>query len=70
MTDTTPALLPLVPAANDREHAAVEAARTRYATDDLEIDDVPGVSPAGGGVWVSAWVWVADPEDDSEGEEE
>lgn len=62
MTDTNsaPALLPLVPAANEREASAVEAARRMYTTDDLEIDDVPGVSPGEDGVWVSAWVWVSD----------
>lgn len=39
----------------------ITAARSNYAEpsgDDIEIDDVPLVSTAEGGAWVSAWVWV------------
>lgn len=39
-------------------HADIEAARTKYADDDLEIDDEAFVSEADEGTWVSAWVWV------------
>lgn len=49
------------------EHAdTIEAARARYATDDIEIDDQPSVSIGDDGVWVSAWVFVrvADPDDE------
>ena len=36
----------------------IEAARDEWASDDIEIDDVPLVSPAEDGVWVNAWLWV------------
>ncbi len=42
--------------------AAIAAARELYADDDLEIDDNPAISHADGGVWVAAWVWVANEE--------
>lgn len=45
----------------------IEAARSNYATDDIEIDDDPLLSIADEGVWVSAWVWVpteSEPEED------
>ena len=44
--------------------AYIEFARAQYANDDLEIDDNPATSVAeeSGGVWVAAWVWVADAE--------
>ena len=46
----------------DRETyaAAVEKAAHFFCTDDdTEIDDDPIVAPGEDGVWVSAWVWVA-----------
>lgn len=44
---------------NVREHdGTIEAARSNYAGDDVEIDDKPLLSVADKGVWVSAWVWV------------
>jgi hypothetical protein len=39
----------------------VNVARREYATDDVEIDDNPRISPSDGGTWVAAWVWVSDP---------
>jgi len=36
----------------------IEAARAKYASDDLEIDDSPMISEGDGGAWVAAWVWV------------
>lgn len=47
---------------------AIERARALYASDDLEIDGTPALSrvdpelQADPGVWVAAWVWVADDE--------
>lgn len=47
---------------------AIAAARERYASDELEIDDEPKTSrvereDAGtAGTWVAAWVWVEDDE--------
>lgn len=48
-------------AAADQESfaAEIEAARQQYTSDEVEIDDMPEVSPADLGVWVSAWVWIA-----------
>ena len=40
------------------ELPAVTAARLEYASDELEIDDTPAVSPSDDGTWVAAWVWV------------
>lgn len=38
-----------------------EKAHDLYASDDVEIDDEGvGTSPAEGGTWVQAWVWVPD----------
>lgn len=45
--------------AEARKH--IGFARKDYAEpsdNDLEIDDVPMISPSDEGVWVSAWVWV------------
>ena len=50
----------------EQESAVIAAARGRYESDDLEIDDDPIVSIGENGVWVGAWVWVgreADHED-------
>lgn len=46
----------------DKRHAYIQTARAIWASDDLEIDDKPKVSPSEGGAWVAAWVWVADAE--------
>lgn len=43
--------MPASPALRDEAEAL-------YGNDELEIDDVAYVSPADGGAWVSAWVWV------------
>ena len=48
-----------------QEAKAIQFARDHYAVgsnDDIEIDDKPNLSPADGGIWVSAWVWVTDGE--------
>lgn len=42
---------------------AIASARSRYANNDLEIDDNPILSIADKGVWVSAWVWVESSDD-------
>lgn len=47
----------------------IEAARSNYTSDsscDIEIDDVPDLSIAEDGVWVSAWVWVPVPIDEED----
>lgn len=51
-----------------QHEGTIQAARDNYASDDIEIDDTPLLSPGEGGVWVSAWVWVptADDEDDND----
>jgi hypothetical protein len=41
---------------------ALEAARVRYAEDEVAIDDDAKLSEADEGTWVSAWVWVNDNE--------
>ena len=51
-------------AVNDRKTPAtgtmIEAARNLYANDECEIDDDACISDARPeGLWVSAWVWVA-----------
>lgn len=62
------------PAARDRE-AVIEAARTRYGSDEIEIDDNAVLSEGDDGAFVMAWLWVAgaapaDDEDAGEGEGE
>lgn len=53
------------------EFPAHIAVARRMATDELEIDDTPEVSPGGDpGVWVAAWVWVSDQAAGVETEEE
>lgn len=48
-------------ARSKRQQKYVTAARNEYATDDVEIDDDPRISPSdSGGMWVAAWVWVSD----------
>lgn len=49
------------------EHATPEQvaqAREMYADDDVMIDDDAQVSEAENGVWVQAWVWVGEDDDD------
>lgn len=44
---------------NVAEEPLLERARSKYATDELEIDDqAVGVSEGDDGTWVNAWVWV------------
>lgn len=45
--------------AADRTEKLREAARDRWASDELEITDSAQVSWADSGAWVEAWVWVA-----------
>lgn len=43
------------------KQAAIGAARLRWASDDLQIDDNAQVTKAGeidGGYWIRAWVYV------------
>ena len=49
-----------------RKDAAISEARG-WATDDLDFDDEPETSESDGpgGVWVAAWVWIQDPDDDA-----
>lgn len=45
----------------DAYENSIDAARSNYADgsdDDVEIDDIPVLSPSDKGVWVGAWVWV------------
>jgi hypothetical protein len=39
---------------------------TFVTSDELELDDNPLFSKGEGGTWVSAWVWVPDPEEVTE----
>lgn len=48
------------------DSAMREVANQQYGTDDIEIDDEPATSPADGGTWVAAWVWIKEPEDEEE----
>ena len=48
----------------------IKQARERYAMgSNVEIDDEPATSEADSGVWVAAWVWVPNDEDDDEPED-
>lgn len=43
----------------------IEAARSEYQNDDIEIDDnaqLSEVNDGAAGAWVQAWVWVSDEE--------
>ena len=47
--------------ADRQQYAAhIQQARDRYANDDLEIDDLPLVSPSAqpGSAFVNAWLWI------------
>ena len=47
------------------DEEAIEAARAIYCDDDIEIDDLDvKVSRADDGVWVQAWVWVQNEEEE------
>lgn len=49
------------------DHAgAIQQARDDYTNDDIEIDDNPPVAVADNGVWVAAWVWVQNEDDDDD----
>lgn len=37
-------------------------AEAEYGSDDIEIDDDASTSPTDDGVWVSAWVYLANPD--------
>lgn len=41
------------------DEAARAVAQRRYCTDDVEIDGNANTSYGEDGVWVQAWVWVA-----------
>jgi hypothetical protein len=50
----------------------IEAANSKYASDDCEFDDAPKVSPSEKGAFVQCWVWVSNEEagiDSGEGDE-
>lgn len=48
-------------ARSKKQKRFVTVARREYATDEIEIDDNPNISPSDdGGTWVAAWVWVSD----------
>lgn len=52
---------PTTPTAeNETDPTLVEAAREQYQSDNIDVDMDAKVSPADGGAWVNAWVWVAD----------
>lgn len=44
----------------------IESARNTYCNDEINIDDDAMVSVGDDGVWVEAWVWVQNPEDDED----
>jgi hypothetical protein len=44
----------------------IAKAREFYQNDDIEIDDNATVSRTDGGRWVSAWVWIADSDMESD----
>ena len=44
------------------EYAPHIASARNSETDDLEIDDLPLLSPTDDGCWVSAWIYVRDSE--------
>ncbi len=41
-------------------------AREEYGGDDITIDNDAEIAFADTGVWIQAWVWLEDPEDDEE----
>ena len=45
----------------------IKRARDEYGSDDIMIDDDAGQSPTETGVWVQAWVWLENPEDQAGG---
>lgn len=49
-----------------RISAAIGVARNKlpgpFDTDDIEIDDEPGVSVYEDGIWVAAWIWISNRE--------
>ena len=46
-----------------------EIAHDEYGSDEIEIDDEgAGTAPGEGGIWVQAWVWVADDEEEEDEE--
>lgn len=49
-----------------------EEAKLRYEDNDIEFDEYPKVSSDtdAGGAWVAAWVWVDEPEEKAEVEDE
>ena len=54
------------PEATGHEREAVVEAHDLWGTDDIEIDDTAYVSHADDGYWVSAWLWVPQPEEDED----
>lgn len=52
----------------DADRKLIEAARAEYASDDISFDDMPLLSKADDGTWVSAWVWIANQEQNNETE--
>lgn len=57
-----PATIRAIMAEQDQETYGdhIQAARERWAEDELEIDDAPEVSEGSDGCWVAAWVWISD----------
>ena len=55
---------------NDATEAEIKRARELYETDDIQIDENATTSRAygnpDGGLWVAAWVWLADKEMEDE----
>lgn len=42
----------------DDHELTIEAARSNYASDDIQIDDQPALSVVKGGVWVAGWLFI------------
>lgn len=51
---------------DDSREDLIEEARAVYQNEDCEIDEDAPFSDADGGTWVGAWVWVPEPEDETE----
>lgn len=43
----------------------IERARNAHANDGINIDDGAKAARADDGLWVQAWVWIANPEDET-----
>jgi hypothetical protein len=63
---------PVIPIEPMSDDWYIQQAVEQYGSDDVEFDDAvqPEISRGEGGAWVSAWVWVANPDEDEEDDAE